>query len=84
MSDFNLDKSEWFNVTGLERASKWLADDVASLSAYSRNIAAFDFRPDVAEKLKHSRISIEQTLADIKAVEAEYQKKRNPQLVAAE
>lgn len=83
MSDFDLNKSKWFNSTGIDRASKWVRDDAASMLAYVQALASFEYDAQDARQIDKAETALSEALLAIKLAKAEYAK-RKPVLQAAE
>lgn len=83
MSDFDLNKSKWFNATGVDRASKWLCDSAESLANYARVLSNFDHDAEIAKQIDKAETSLTEALLAVKLAKSGYAK-RKPVLQAAE
>lgn len=77
MSDeFSLDKSAWYNKTGLTRVSKWIKDDTESVTHYAKALLAHPYDAETDKRICNAETALTEALLAMKLAKNAYQHKR--------
>ena len=84
--DFSLDRSRWWNVTGLERTASWVRHDAESAAHYATSLARYhDYDPKSDVAICDMETALMEALLAVQLAKNAFQKKRpTTHLVAAE
>lgn len=74
MSDFDLEKSKWFNATGIERSCSWLRTDAEAVTGYVRALSSFDHDPSISKSIAEAETALSDALLAVKLAKSAYAK----------
>lgn len=84
MSDFDLEKSRWFNLMKLGNACRSTKADAETIIQRARNLGKFEYEPTAAAELEKAETALTEALFAVKVAREEYRRVANPALEAAE
>lgn len=74
--DFSLEKSKWWNQTGIERASAWVRNDAESMAAYTTTLCNFDHEADVGKSIDEAETALSEALLAVKTAKRTYARRK--------
>lgn len=84
-ADFDINRSRWWNVSGVDRTTQWLCDSAESLMTYARNLSKFERDDEIDAKMAKAESALNDSLLAVKLARSGYLKATEPKhLEAAE